>query len=149
MKSLSFLVLALSLFLLVGCDAGDEEPIPGTEGHWSPVSCDKDLDAACKTEWNFSFKRSGFPANVSVFINDVKLIDECSPNGRWITSTEADKVKFRLDNYSSIKKTQKINMRVMNLGEPCGTLNKEFIYHDKQEFRVSDDELDDFVIIEA
>ena len=40
-------------------------------------------------------------------------------------------------------------MRVMNLGEPCGTLNKEFIYHDKQEFRVSDDELDDFVIIEA
>lgn len=149
MKSMSFLLLILSLFLLIACDAQDEVD-PRTQGYWSPVTCAKEIGAAgCTTEWNFYFKRDGFPKNVSIYINNVKLIDECSPNGRWITQTSGAKKEFRLDNFSSIKKTDKISMRVMNLGEPCGTLNREFIYHEKQDFEVSTDENDPYVVIEG
>lgn len=147
MKSLSFLVLTLSLLVLVGCNPKEAETA-NTGRDWSPLSCDQSAEG-CTTQWNFSFKRDGFPTNVAVLINGIKVIDECSPDGSWFPSVEADKVKFRKDNYSSIRKEQKISLQVMNLGEPCGTLNKEFIYHEKQEFKVNDDPRDLFVIIEA
>lgn len=149
MKLMSFLLLlTLSLVLLVGCNAGDD-PTPEVENTWSPVTCAKDASAnGCETEWNFYFKRDAFPANVAIYVNKVKLIDECSPDGRWIKQTVGAKISFRLDNFSSIKKTDKISLRVMDLGQPCGTKNVEFMWHASQSFEVTNNDRDNYVVIE-
>lgn len=148
MKLMSFLLLTMALVLFVGCDAEDAVD-PKLENQWSPVTCAKDASAkGCETEWNFYFKRDGFPVNAAIYVNKVKLIDECSPDGRWTTRTSGAKVEFQMDNYSSIKKTDKISLRVMDLGQPCGTKNEEFLYHATQAFEVTNNDTDNYVVIE-
>jgi hypothetical protein len=147
-KSMTFLYLILGSFLLVACDA-DDAIDPKLENQWSPVTCAKDASAnGCETEWNFYFKRDGFPANVAIYVNKVKLIDECSPDGRWTTRSSGAKVEFQMDNYSSIKKTDKISLRVMDLGQPCGSKNEEHLYHATQNFEVTNNDTDNYVVIE-
>lgn len=145
MKSMSFLFLILASLALVSCNQ-DDQTTPETENTWNPVTCDG--GEGCETEWNFYFKRDAFPANVAIYVNKVKLIDECSPNGRWIKQTMGAKISFRLDNFSSIKKTDKISLRVMDLGQPCGTKNDEFIWHASQTFEVTNNDRDNYVVIE-
>jgi hypothetical protein len=146
MKSMSFLFLVLASLLLVSCNPQDEAT-PETENSWSPVTCEG--GNGCETEWNFYFKRDGFPVNAAIYVNKVKLIDECSPDGRWIKQTVGAKISFRLDNYSSIKKTDKISMRVIDLGQPCGTKKDEFLWHASQPFEVTNNERDNYVVIEV
>jgi hypothetical protein len=145
MKSLTCLMLGLTLFSLVSCNPKDSEG--KTEKSWSPVSCEA---GTCATEWNFTFLRAKFPVNASIAVNGIILIDECNPiNGQVVPTTEGDKLKFRKDNYAPLQKDQLISLRVMDQGDPCDTPDKEYIYHADQKFRVSEDQRDNFVMIDA
>ena len=145
MKSMSFLFLVLASFLLVSCNQ-DDQVVPNSENSWSPLSCEGADN--CKTEWNFYFKRDGFPTNVSIYVNNVKVVDECSPDGTWIMRRAGAKVEFRKDNYSSIKKTDKISLRVIDMGQPCGVEKTEFLYMKNQTFTVTNNDTDNYVVIE-
>lgn len=149
MKILGSLVLVVMMGIMSACDK--DEVVPNQEHYWNPQVCGAEfVDSAneCNTEWNFYFNRTGFPSNVAIYINKTLLIDECNPNGKWVKQVNGGKVEFRLDHYSMIKKTDKISMKVVSLGDPCNTEAVDFIYHAKQDFTVSDDPNDSYVVIQ-
>lgn len=144
MKKL-LLFFVLMSFLLTGCQDDEAQPTTPT-GFWNPISCGQ---GGCDTEWNFSFMRAGFPTNVAIFVSDVEVLNECDPDGSWTSQTNGPKIEFRRDNFANIKKGEKINLRVMNLGDPCNTSNQIAILRNAFEAVVSEDENDRYVMVEA
>ncbi len=144
-----FGILALvCLVSFSGCE--DDGPINESrpEGSWNPLRCSAE-SSKCDTEWNFSFKRTGFPNNVAIYVSDVKVVDECSPDGSWVSQTNGPKIEFRRDNFGRIKSGEKIDLRVMDLGDPCNTNNEVVILRKGMAVEVSDDENDRYVLVEA
>lgn len=144
MKKL-FLFFVLMPFLLTGCP--DDEVRPAApRGSWNPVRCG---EGNCNTEWNFSFQRIGFPTNVAIFVSDVEVLNECNPDGSWTTQTNGSKIEFKRDNFANIKKGEKIDLRVMDLGDPCNSSNQLQILRRGLGVEVSEDENDRYVMVEA
>lgn len=110
MKSMSFLLLLLSLMFLVSCDAEDATPVEG----FRPGVCVENSAVGCGIDWFFTFPKSGFPQNAQIVINDQVIIDQCAPSSQWAVSQTSLVVEFELNDYSDLDGTQTVNLKVFN-----------------------------------
>lgn len=130
MKSMSFLLLLLSLMFLVSCDAEEETP---TEGFRPGACAEQKSSGGCGVDWFFTFPKAGFPTNAQVVINDTVVIDQCVPTSQWATSSTSQVVEFELNDFSNLDGTQIVNLQVFNRFN-CNETKKLYLQQNDQKY---------------
>ena len=130
MKSMSFLLLLLSLMFLVSCDAEEETP---TEGFRPGACAEQKSSGGCGVDWYFTFPKSGFPTNAQVVINDQVIIDQCSPTSQWAVSSTSLVVEFEMNDFSNLDGTQKVNLQVFDRLN-CNETKKLYLQQNNQSY---------------
>ena len=129
-------LFALSL-LLVSCNSSDdpiayrgEEPVCGGSKSTDPsMKCGLPMPS-----WNIEIDKPSFPDNISMLINDIKVLDECSGDSSPFTLERSATVNLKAHQFLS-PGNKKLKLEIFNLGSNC--LLKEVYYlNTDQDFKL-------------